>query len=141
VSDGPEMITAEEYRALVEKMGRRNKYNAQPTLYRGIVYDSALEADCAAELDRLAATDPPLVLRVLRQRPMRLNRTGTVKIVVDFSVVIAGHRGSVELDAKGYDTPVGKIKRAWYMDAYGVPVHVVRTPAEIEPLLRDLGCG
>jgi hypothetical protein len=141
VSDGPETITAEQYRALVERMGRRNKYSAQRTLYRDRWYDSALEAACAAELDRLMATDPPLVTKILRQRAIPLNRAYTVKIVTDFSVAVAGLAGLVELEVKGFDTPVGKLKRAWYADVYGEPLLVVRTPAEIEPLLRALGGG
>jgi hypothetical protein len=134
-------LSAAEYRALADAPPARNKYNAQPTLYNGVVYHSALEADCAAELDRLMATDPPLVVRVWRQQRIPLDKAHTVHIVVDFSVTIAGRYRAFELDAKGYDTPVGKLKRAWYRDAYGEPVRVVRTPAEIEPLLRALGGG
>jgi hypothetical protein len=134
-------LGAAEYRALADTPPRRNKYNAVRTEYRGTLYDSALEAACAAELDRLMATDPPLVTRVLRQRAIPLNKTHTVKLVVDFSVCVTGLPDMVELDAKGYETPVSKIKRAWFNDVYGRPVHVVRTPAEIEPLLRELGGG
>jgi hypothetical protein len=134
-------LSAAEYRALADTPPKRNKYGNVKETYNGVEYDSRLEAACAAELDRLMATDPPLVTKVLRQRAIPLNKTHTVKLVVDFSVCVAGLPGMVELDAKGFDTPVGKIKRAWYCDVYGVPVHVVRTPAEIEPLLRELGGG
>jgi hypothetical protein len=134
-------LSAAEYRALADAPPRR-KYGNVPTEYNGVVYHSALEAACAAELDRLMATDPPLVRQVLRQRAFRLNKTGTVKLVVDFSLVVAGLYGTVELDAKGYETPVSRIKRAWFADAWaGRSIHVVRTPAEIEPLLRALAAG
>jgi hypothetical protein len=133
-------LSAAEYRALADTPPRR-KYGNTPTEYNGVAYHSALEAACAAELDRLMATDPPLVTRVLRQRAIPLNKTHTVKLVVDFSVCVTGLPDMVELDAKGYETPVSKIKRAWFSDVYGGLVHVVRTPAEIEPLLRELGGG
>jgi hypothetical protein len=133
-------LSAAEYRALADTPPRR-KYGNVPTEYRGVVYHSALEAACAAELDRLMATDPPLVVRWWRQRRIPLNKTHTVKIVTDFSAKVRGLSAPVELDAKGFDHPVGKIKRAWFADVYGAPVYVVRTPAEIEPLLRALGGG
>jgi hypothetical protein len=134
-------LSAAEYRALAGTPPKRNKYGNEPTEYNGVVYHSALEAACAAELDRLAATDPPLVTNVLRQRAIPLNQAHTVKIVVDFCVAVAGLPALVALDSKGWETPVSKIKRAWFFDVYRVPVHVVRTPAEIEPLLRELGGG
>jgi hypothetical protein len=134
-------ITAEEYRALVEKMARRNKFNAQRTLYRDQWYDSALEADCAAELDRLMATDPPLVARWERQVPRALGRRGLVTIVVDFDVYLHPGAAPVPVEAKGRETPESRVKRLWFLETFGVPVRVVRTPAEIEPLLRELGGG
>jgi hypothetical protein len=134
-------LGAAEYRALADTAPKRSKYGNTPTEYNGVVYHSALEAACAAELDRLMATDPPLVTKVLRQRPIPLNKTHTVKLVVDFSACVAGLPGTVELDAKGFETPVSKIKRAWFFDVYGRSVYVVRAPAEIEPLLRALGGG
>jgi hypothetical protein len=134
-------LSAAEYRALADTPPKRAKYGNTPTEYNGVVYHSALEAACAAELDRLMATEPPLVVRWARQVPRALGHRGLVKLVVDFDVWPHAFGPPVPLEAKGRETPASRIKRAWFFETFGVPVRVVRTPAEIEPLLRELGGG
>jgi hypothetical protein len=137
---GRSELSAAEYRALADTPPRR-KYGNTPTEYNGVVYHSALEAACAAELDRLMATDPPLVARWERQVSRPLGRRGLVKLVVDFDVYLHPGAAPVPVEAKGRETPESRVKRLWFAESYGVPVRVVRAPAEIAPLLRALGGG
>jgi hypothetical protein len=143
VSDSPETITAEQYRALVEKMGRKGKYGNVRTEYRGIWYDSALEAACAAELDRLKddrTVRGPFV--VVRQARFELGGEARVLYVADFLLTFWEEPAKVVVEAKGYRTPRWRlIERVFRAELPGVPLLVVRTPAEIEPLLRALGGG
>jgi hypothetical protein len=136
-------LSAAEYRALADTPPARNKYGAVRTEYRGVMHDSALEAACAAELDRLK--DDPAVrgpFVVVRQARFELGGAARVLYVADFLLTFWEEPAKVVVEAKGYRTPRWRlIERLFRAELPGVPLLVVRTPAEIEPLLRELGGG
>jgi hypothetical protein len=136
-------LSAAEYRALADAPPARNKYNAQPTLYNGVVYHSALEAECAAELDRLKddrTVRGPFV--VMRQARFELGGEARILYVADFLLTFWEEPAKVVVEAKGYRTSRWRlIERLFRAELPRVPLLVVRTPAEIEPLLRALGGG
>jgi hypothetical protein len=139
---GRDELSAAEYRALADTPPRR-KYGNVPTEYRGVVYHSALEVACAAELDRLKddrTVRGPFV--VMRQARFELGGAARVLYVADFLLTFWEEPAKVVVEAKGHRTAAWKIKeRLFRAELPGVPLLVVRMPAEIEPLLRELGGG
>jgi hypothetical protein len=135
-------LSAAEYRALADAPPRR-KYGNTPTEYNGVVYHSALEAACAAELDRLKddrTVRGPFV--VVRQARFELGGAARVLYVADFLLTFREEPAKVVVEAKGYRTPRWRlIERLFRAELPRVPLLVVRTPAEIAPLLRELGGG
>ena len=97
-----------------------NKYNATKTEYRGVRYDSKREARFAADLDlRIMAGE---VRFWLRQVPFQLIASA---YRVDF-VVFETDGSTHFIEVKGYDTPVGKLKRKQTEALYPVKIEVVR---------------
>jgi hypothetical protein len=119
----------------------KRKYGNEPTEYNGVVYHSALEAACAAELDRLR-DDPAVRGPFVVMRQARFELYPDILYVADFLLTFWEEPAKVVVEAKGVRTAAWKLKeRLFRAELPGVPLLVVRTPAEIEPLLRELGGG
>lgn len=114
-------------------INRRHKYNAKPTVYNGVRYDSKAEAQRAEALDLLIRAGH--VDFWIGQPTFRLGVPENV-YRPDF-LVIHGVQSDwpgvchVE-DVKGVETPAFKRnKRLW--DAYGpCPLHVIRRGSTVE---------
>lgn len=84
----------------------KHKYNAKPTEYNGIRYDSKREAAYAKSLDTLKEAGE--VIQWLRQIPFYL--PGGVRYVCDFLVFYTDGRAEF-IDVKGMETPQFKQKK------------------------------
>lgn len=103
------------------KRPRRNKYNANPTVYRGWRFDSKAEAEYAKILDALKGNLH--VLWWLRQVPIDLNEDDRYK--VDF--LVCYDDGTLEaVEVKGMETDrFRRIRRLWLK--YGpFPLKIVK---------------
>jgi hypothetical protein len=103
------------------KRPRRNKYNANPTVYRGWRFDSKAEAEYAKVLDALKGNLH--VLWWLRQVPIDLNEDDRYK--VDF--LVCYHDGTLEaVEVKGMETDrFRRVRRLWLK--YGpFPLKIVK---------------
>lgn len=121
-SDG---INPERLKALGIETPKRSKYGAKRTEYNGVLYDSALEARCAAHLDLMLRAG--VITSWKRQEAFAL--PGGIRYVADFYVCYP--RGAARvMDAKGVQTPEFKLKRRLFQEQYG-PLDVIKTPQEI----------
>lgn len=105
-----------------------SKYGAKKTEYKGVMYDSQLEANVAAQLDMLQKAG-----KVTRwERQVRFDLAGNNAYVADFVVHYRDGLPRV-LDPKGKELPVFRIKRKLFRERYGYDIDVVRhykdTPA------------
>ena len=103
------------------KRPRRNKYNANPTVYRGWRFDSKAEAEYAKILDALKGRLH--VLWWLRQVPIDLNEDDRYR--VDF--LVCYDDGTLEaVEVKGMETDrFRRIRRLWLK--YGpFPLKIVK---------------
>ena len=83
------------------KIPKRNKYNANPTRYRGWRFDSRFEAEYAKTLDSLKGNK--MVLWWLRQVPIDLTEDDRYR--VDFIVCYSD--GTLEaVEIKGVETAI-----------------------------------
>lgn len=98
---------------------KRAKYGNKKTAYDGVEYDSALEANCAAQLDRMKRAG----LVTGWDRQVKFPLAAGVKYVADFYVVYATGNPRV-IDAKGVELPMFKLKRKLFEEKYG-PLTVV----------------
>jgi len=100
-------------------MSLRHKFRAKPSEADGIIFASKKEMDYYREL--LLRKKSGEVLFFLRQVPFHL--PGNVRHVIDF--VEFWSDGTVHVvEVKGYDTPMGKLKRKQVMDLYPINVEV-----------------
>lgn len=104
---------------------RASKYGNTRTAHNGRVFASKREAEHAARLDMLRlARDPAMrVVKVEYQVPFVLHSNG-MKVgsyVSDFIVEYADGRREVQ-DAKGFRTPVYKLKKKMFEAEYGTKI-------------------
>lgn len=146
-------MTAKEYQALPEKNGkkvfgegvaaektavkeksdkggnkRKNKYNAQKTMYEGILYDSKLEARVAHKIDQMKkAAGKDKVASVERQirYSFEHNKVLICEYVCDFVITFADGRKEW-WDAKGVEMREGKIKCNLMLAYYGITVKLIK---------------
>lgn len=105
---------------------RRHKYNARRTIYNGVVYDSALEAKLAADIDLLIKSGA--AERVERQVSYILKGYNGTKVCthkVDF--VIHYKWGKEVWEAKGLPTPTWRLKHKLFLDNYPNIKYVVHS--------------
>lgn len=108
---------------------RRNKYGAKRTEYKGLMYDSKLEANVARELDRVG-------YRYRRQVSIKF--ASGIRYVADF-VVTSGDL-EVVLEVKGRETDVWRVKRRLFLHEYpDIPLVVVHGAGEVEKALLGVG--
>lgn len=99
-----------------------HKYNAKPTEYNGVRYDSKREARYAAELD--AKMHAGEVVGWLRQ--IGLHLPGRTRYIVDFMVFYADGRVQA-VDVKGMETPMWRLKMRQAQECYPwLPIEVVK---------------
>lgn len=114
-------MSEEEYREFMgEKLFKKSKYNAVIVERDGYKFDSKKEAKYFDEL--LLRVKAKEVLFFLRQVPFHL--PGKVVYRLDF---LEFHPdGSVHfVEVKGFDTPMGKLKRKQTEELYPVKIEVV----------------
>lgn len=106
---------------------RRHKYGARKTEYKGVLYDSKLEAKIAADIEILAGTGA--LTRWARQVRYQLRgRNGAIIAthVVDF--VLEYRDGHTEVwEAKGYPTDDWKLKRKLFEDNYPGTKYIIHS--------------
>lgn len=101
---------------------RAHKYHAKGTDVDGIHFPSALEARCY-EQQKFRRDVIREVLWFTRQVPFYL--PGGIAYRLDFLCALAN--GGVDLiDAKGFDTEIGKLKRKQVESIYGVKIQLWR---------------
>ncbi|QDP54701.1 MAG: hypothetical protein Tp1124DCM412911_37 [Prokaryotic dsDNA virus sp.] len=108
---------------------KRNKFNANPTTYRGWRFDSKAEAEFAKKLDSMVGAR--LVLWWLRQVPIDLTEDDRYR--VDF--VVCYTDGILEaIEVKGMETEAfRRIRRLWLK--YGpFPLKIVKKNRTTETL-------
>jgi hypothetical protein len=115
-----ERISAAEYRAMQQRQGRGNKYNAQKTGLDGKTYASRREAYRAAELKALQKAGE--IVGFAEQVPILLPGDTTYR--ADFVVLNRDGTFTVE-DAKGVKTPVYRLKKRLVWDRYGIDIREV----------------
>ena len=98
----------------------RHKFNARPTTYDGIRFDSKKEANYYLSLKMLKKSGEVLFFR--RQVPIML--PGNTKYVVDFQVFYTDDRVE-HVDVKGYETPEFKLKKKQVEALYPFDIIVV----------------
>ena len=106
-----ENMTVEQYREFAEtKPKKRQKYNAQKTMYNGITYDSKKEAKRAAELDLLVKSgaikwlERQVVYEWYAQYSCETAcyYSETQRYIADFRFFDASKREWIVEDVKGY---------------------------------------
>jgi hypothetical protein len=106
----------------VAAVNKAHKFHAKGTNVDGLHFPSKLEARCYEE-QKFRRDITHEVLWFICQVPFRL--PGSVTYRLDFLCVLAN--GGVELiDAKGYDTDIGKLKRKQVEQLYGVDIKLWR---------------
>jgi hypothetical protein len=103
-----EKITAAEYKELKKNKGR-SKYNSELKSYRNVTYQSALEANYAAELD--LKIKAKLINSWTRQHKIEfiINDQKITNYYMDFRVITS--EGKIEYhEVKGFETPEWQIK-------------------------------
>ena len=119
-------MSPDEYRAVLSKP-KRTKYGATKTMVDGILFDSKREAAYYSELKiREKAGE---VIGVELQRPFALlGNNGmliaTYKADFCFWDYVADRFRCI--DVKGFDTPVGKLKRKMMKGLLGIDVEIVK---------------
>lgn len=126
------VVPVEEYRKTVksDKGGnkRRNKYNAQKTMFNGILYDSKLEARVAFKLESMRkAAGNDRVTEIERQVTYSFDHNGVhiCKYVCDFVITFADGRKEW-WDAKGVEMREGKIKSHLMLAFYNITVKLIK---------------
>lgn len=128
-----EGISIEKFKELQKKSdkggnARRNKYNAQKTMYNGVMYDSKWESRVAYKLDMLRkAEGKDRVTDIERQVHFSFDHNGVhiCKYVCDFKVTFAD--GRIEYwDAKGVEMREGRIKMKLMEAYYGIKVKLIK---------------
>ncbi len=107
---------------------RRNKYNAQKTMFNGTLYDSKLEARVAFKLEAMKkAAGSDKVMEIERQVAYSFDHGGVhiCKYVCDFVITFADGRKEW-WDAKGVEMREGKIKCNLMLAFYGITVKLIK---------------
>jgi len=104
----------------IEVPKTRSKYGAKRTEYGGREYASRLEANCAAQLDRLKAAG----LVTEWEPQVRFDLGSGLKYTADFVVHYAKGQPRT-IDSKGLETPDFKVRRKLFEERYG-PLDVVK---------------
>ena len=126
-----EGISVSDYKKLRSDKGgnKRNKYNAQKTMYNGVMYDSKLEAKLAGNLDvmKKRGSGKDKITDIQRQVAFSFDHNGVhiCKYVCDFVVTYADGRKE-HLDAKGVEMREGRIKSKLMLAFYGITVKLVK---------------
>lgn len=107
---------------------KRYKYNNKPTEADGIKFDSKKEASRWAQLKLLQAAGK--IRNLKRQVPLRCEVNGELvcKYVADFvyeEPVDVAQWGVVFEDAKGYKTPIYKLKKKLVAACHGIEIREV----------------
>jgi len=111
------------------KIPKRNKYNANPTRYRGWRFDSKFEAEYAKKLDALVGKR--IVLWWLRQVPIDLTEDDRYK--VDFLVFYED--GTLEaVEIKGMETAAFRRTRRLWLKYGPMPLKIVKKNRTTETL-------
>ena len=98
-----------------------HKFNAIRTEIEGIKFASKKEADYYKELC-LRRSEGGDIIFFLRQVPFHL--PGGTKHIIDF--VTFNRDGTVRfIEIKGYDTPMGKMKRKMVEELYPIKIEVI----------------
>lgn len=127
-----ETITAKEYLNLSHGRRKRNKYGAKETTYRGIKYDSQMEASYAAELDKQLKAGK--IQKIERQPHYVVLDAGETEYGVKFGKVIYtpdflvtyqdGRQEAIEV--KGKETRDYLIRKKLFYTAFPfIPLKVV----------------
>jgi hypothetical protein len=128
----PETMTLEQYKNLRSGRRKRNKFGARKTMYKGVRYDSKMEAAYAAELDKQLKYGN--ILSVERQPHFEILKSGltewgmsynNVIYTPDFLVYYAnGNRAAIEV--KGKETRDYLVRKKLFYAAYPqIPLRVV----------------
>ena len=103
-----------------------SKYHAKKTIYNGVRYDSAKEADFAQTLDlRQRAGE---ITFWLRQIPFQLSETVYRLDFITFAVAQGYEPGAWDIhfyEVKGMETPLGELKRRQCQKLFGICIEVV----------------
>jgi len=128
---GEGIVPVAEYNKLKSDKGgnKRNKYNAQKTMYEGVLYDSKLEARVAYRLDLMKkrGAGKEKVSDIKRQVAFSFDLNGVhiCKYVCDFVVTFAD--GHIEhWDAKGVEMREGRIKSKLMLAFFGITVKLIK---------------
>lgn len=103
-------------------MTRQNKYNAVKTTIDGIVFDSKREALRYQELLLLQRAGQIRDLALQVPFAIIVNDKKICKYIADFQYVDSSTGKVVTEDAKGYPTPVYKLKRQLVEAIYNVKI-------------------
>jgi hypothetical protein len=109
-------------------MAGRNKFQAQKTMYNGVMYDSKIEAAYAARLDVLRkASGADKVVDVERQKKFSFDHGGVhiCSLIIDFVVKYADGRTEYH-EVKGFETRESSIKRKLAKAFYGLEIKVIK---------------
>lgn len=124
----------------------RNKYGAEPTVYKGKKYPSKLEAAVAQQLDllRSAANPDERVFECYEQIPFVLvdksSAGRAVTYVADFVVRLGEyeHERCLVIEAKGKETPVWRLKCRLFHEKYpDADLRVVKKPEEVIAIAQE----
>lgn len=122
-----ERMTSKEFRELQCKQQTKSKHRNRPTVYRGIRYDSVLEAQFAERLDYFK--ERGCIKSWTRQVPFWVHsRNPDVPSFchrVDFLVFLGPDETARLIEVKGRDLPEGRIKREMVERFHGLPIQVI----------------
>ena len=103
----------------------KHKFHAKPTEVDNIKFGSKLEANVYLKLKALK--EDKRILFFLRQIPFDL--PGNHRHKIDYCIFTIDEVLFVE--CKGFDSPIGKLKRKQVEDLYQIPIHILKKPMEI----------
>jgi hypothetical protein len=129
----PEMrarIVGSPHQPVSPKGPAAHKYCAKEVWVDNIRFSSKLEAQHYKLLKLLKTSGE--IRYFLRQ--VKFHLPGTTHLV-DWMVVLESCE-PVYLDSKGYDLPMGRLKRKQVLELYGVQIHVWTSPAELPQCLK-----
>jgi hypothetical protein len=122
-------IVESAHQPISSKGPAAHKYGAKEVWVDNIRFSSKLEAEHYKILKLLKASGE--IRYFLRQ--VKFHLPGTTHLV-DWMVVTDGPPAF--LDSKGYDLPMGRLKRKQVLELYGVQIHVWTSPAELPQCLK-----
>ncbi|WP_051575119.1 DUF1064 domain-containing protein [Sporolactobacillus terrae] len=125
-------MTLEQYKNLRSGRRKRNKYNAKQTTYNGVRYDSRMEAQFAAHLDKQLKAGE--IDKIVRQPHYVVLDAGETEYGVKYNKVIYtpdflvtyqdGHQEAIEV--KGKETRDYLVRKKLFYSAFPwIPLKVV----------------